>query len=73
MKKYLMTTKELSEAGVTRIIMPSTKNKYPDWLRKAASKGGKAKSAAKIAAARANAKLGGRPRKTKRVARRAND
>ena len=45
---------------------------YPDWLRKAASKGGKAKSAAKTAAARANAKLGGRPRKPKRVARRAN-
>ena len=49
------------------------KNQYPDWLRKAASKGGKAKSAAKTAAARANAKLGGRPRKPKRVARRAND
>ena len=48
------------------------KNQYPEWLRKAASKGGKAKSAAKTAAARANAKLGGRPRKPKRVARRAN-
>jgi hypothetical protein len=32
------------------------KNQYPDWLRKAASKGGKAKSAAKTAAAlKANA------------------
>ena len=28
------------------------KNQYPDWLRKAARKGGKAKSAAKTAAAR---------------------
>ena len=28
------------------------KNQYPDWLRKAAAKGGKAKSAAKTAAAR---------------------
>ena len=27
-------------------------NKYPDWLREAASRGGKAKSAAKTAAAR---------------------
>ena len=51
----------------------SETTQYPDWLRKAASKGGKAKSAAKTAAARANAKLGGRPRKPKRVARRANN
>ena len=27
MKKPMMTTRELSEAGVTRIVMPSTKNK----------------------------------------------
>ena len=33
---------------------------------------GKMKSAAKSKAARENGKLGGRPRKTKRVARRAN-
>ena len=33
---------------------------------------GHGKSAAKAASSRANAKLGGRPRKTKRVARRAN-
>jgi hypothetical protein len=38
------------------------KNQYPDWLRKAASKGGKAKSAAKSAAAKKNAKLGGWPK-----------
>ena len=34
---------------------------------------GKMKSAAKSKAARENGKLGGRPRKPKRVARRAND
>jgi len=33
---------------------------------------GHGKSAAKTASSRANAKLGGRPRKPKRVARRAN-
>ena len=38
------------------------KNQYPDWLRKAAAKGGKAKSAAKSAAAKKNAKLGGWPK-----------
>ena len=47
------------------------KNEYPEWLRRAASKGGKAKTAAKSAAAKTNGKLGGRP-KTKRVTRRAN-
>lgn len=35
--------------------------------------GGLAKSAAKTAAVRANGKLGGRPKKPKRVARRPND
>ena len=34
--------------------------------------GGKATSEAKAAAARANGKLGGRPKKPKRVARRSN-
>ena len=34
---------------------------------------GHGKSAAKTASSRANAKLGGRPRKPKRVARRANE
>ena len=34
---------------------------------------GHGKSAAKTASSRANAKLGGRPRKTERVARRANE
>jgi hypothetical protein len=48
------------------------KNQYPDWLRKAASKGGKAKSVAKANTARANGKLGGRPKTKKRVARRQN-
>ena len=33
------------------------KNQYPDWLRKAARKGGKAKSAEKTAAARDNANI----------------
>jgi len=48
------------------------KNQYPDWLRKAASKGGKTKSRAKLAASRENGKLGGRPKKPKRAARLPN-
>ena len=42
------------------------------YLASIGRKGGQAKSRAKLAAARANGKLGGRP-KTKRAARRAND
>lgn len=42
------------------------------YLASIGSKGGKAKSRAKTAAAKANGKFGGRP-KTKRVTRRAND
>lgn len=38
-------------------------NEYPEWMRKAASKGGKATSGAKAKAARRNGKKGGRPRK----------
>ena len=40
---------------------------YPDWLRKAASKGGKAKSAAKTAAARKANTARWRNHKPKRV------
>jgi hypothetical protein len=43
------------------------------YLASIGSKGGKAKSRAKLAAARANGKLGGRPKKTKRSARRPNE
>ena len=42
------------------------------YLANIGAKGGKAKSRAKLAAARANGKLGGRPKKTKRAARRHN-
>ena len=43
------------------------KNQYPDWLRKAARKGGKAKSAAKTAAARKANAARWRNHKPKRV------
>ncbi len=36
-----------------------------EWYRKVGAKGGKAKSAAKTAAVRANGKLGGRPKGSK--------
>jgi len=42
------------------------------YLSEIGRKGGQTKSRAKLAAARENGKLGGRPRKPKRVARRAN-
>ena len=42
-------------------------NKYPDWLREAASRGGKAKSAAKTAAARKANAARWRNHKPKRV------
>lgn len=52
-------------------------SKYADrvkrYLAKIGSKGGKAKTSAKSAAAIANGKLGGRPKSKKRVARRHND
>lgn len=44
----------------------SSQNKmkqYPQWLRAAARKGGKAKSEKKSASSAKNGKLGGRPRK----------
>ena len=43
------------------------------YLSEIGRKGGQTKSRAKLAAARENGKLGGRPRKPKRVARRANE
>jgi predicted butyrate kinase (DUF1464 family) len=43
------------------------------YLASIGAKGGKAKTAAKSAAAIANGKLGGRPKSKKRVARRHND
>ena len=43
------------------------------YLSEIGRKGGQTKSRAKLAAARENGMLGGRPRKPKRVARRAND
>ena len=43
------------------------------YLSGMGSKGGKSKSRAKLAAARANGKLGGRPKKPKRAARLPND
>ena len=42
------------------------------YLSSIGAKGGKAKSRAKLAAARANGKLGGRPKKPKRAARLPN-
>lgn len=48
------------------------KNQYPDWLRKAARKGGKAKSAAKTAAARKANAARWRNHKPKRVTATAN-
>jgi DNA invertase Pin-like site-specific DNA recombinase len=42
------------------------------YLSEIGRKGGKAKSRAKLAAARANGKLGGRPKKPKRAARLPN-
>ena len=42
------------------------------YLAKIGAKGGKAKTAAKSAAAIANGKLGGRPKSNKRIARRRN-
>ena len=42
------------------------------YLARIARKGGKAKTVAKSAAAIANGKLGGRPKKQKRTARRHN-
>ena len=43
------------------------------YLAAIGRRGGKAKGGAKADAARANGKLGGRPKKKKRVARRPND
>jgi hypothetical protein len=43
------------------------------YLASIGRKGGKSKSAAKTAAARANAKLGGRPKKPKRAVRLPNN
>lgn len=42
------------------------------YLSEIGRKGGQAKSCAKLAAARANGKLGGRPKKPKRIARLPN-
>ena len=47
-------------------------NPVKAYLADIGSKGGQSKSRAKLAAARENGMLGGRPRKPKRVARRAN-
>ena len=49
------------------------KYQYPDWLRKAARKGGKAKSAAKTAAARKANAARWRNHKPKRVTATPND
>jgi predicted butyrate kinase (DUF1464 family) len=43
-----------------------------EYLARIGAKGGKAKTAAKSAAAIANGRLGGRPKKPKRTARRHN-
>lgn len=48
-------------------------NSVSQYLASIGRKGGKAKGGAKSAAAIANGKLGGRPKKPKRVARRHND
>ena len=43
------------------------------YLSSIGARGGKSKSRSKAAAAKANGKLGGRPKKQKRVARRHNN
>ena len=53
--------------------MNNMSNNYPDWLRKAAAKGGKAKSAAKTAAARKANAARWRGHKPKRVTATPND
>ena len=53
--------------------MTNMSNNYPDWLRKAARKGGKSKSAAKTAAARKANAARWRNHKPKRVTATPND
>jgi hypothetical protein len=48
-------------------------NPVKQYLADIGSKGGQSKSRAKLSAARANGKLGGRPKKPKRAARLPND
>lgn len=48
-------------------------NSVTQYLASIGRKGGKAKTSAKSAAAKANGKLGGRPKKPKRDARRHNN
>jgi len=65
-----------SRPAITFYDMPPLLNmkiQYPDWLRKAASKGGKAKSAAKTDAARKANAARWRNHKPKRVTATPND
>jgi len=58
---------------VKAITEPLTGELVSQYLASIGRKGGKAKGGAKSAAAIANGKLGGRPKKPKRTARRQND
>ena len=53
-------------------VEPLTPNLVAQYLASIGARGGKSKSRAKLSAARANGKLGGRPKKPKRAARLPN-